>query len=154
MSRTAPRTQATVKLLNLIDTECGASLRAESAAVAVSIARELSEGMTRAERIATHTSSTDVAAPRDGPPTVILFRYPRCPPIRAGHNSGKRPGITGYAARRHARPAATTGDAGTANRADLLTPAHHLHEAQPGPSGSFLTHSPVRSGGLLLRRGW
>ena len=66
MSRTAPRTQATVKLLNLIDTECGASLRAESAAVAVSIARELSEGMTRAERIATHEFLTDVAAPRDG----------------------------------------------------------------------------------------
>ena len=153
MSRTAPRTQATVKLLNLIDTECGASLRAESAAVAVSIARELSEGMTRAERIATHEFHRRRRAAR-WPPTVILFRYPRCPPIRAGHNSGKRPGITGYAARRHARPAATTGDASTANRADLLTPAHHLYEAQPGPSGSFLTHSPVRSGGLLLRRGW
>ena len=44
MSRKAPRVQATVKLLNLIDIERGASLRAESAAVAVSVARELSEG--------------------------------------------------------------------------------------------------------------
>ena len=76
MSRKAPRTQATVKLLNLIDTECGASLRAESAAVAVSVARELSEGMTRAERIATDEFLTDVARAARWPPTVILFRLP------------------------------------------------------------------------------
>jgi hypothetical protein len=61
MSQEAPRTQATVKLLNLIDIERGASPRAESAAVAVSVARELSEEMTRAERIATHEFLTDVA---------------------------------------------------------------------------------------------
>jgi hypothetical protein len=62
MSEQAPKTDATVKLLNLLDIERGASLRAESAAVAVRIARELSEGMTRAERIATHQFLTDVAA--------------------------------------------------------------------------------------------
>jgi len=61
MSRKAPRIRATVKLLNLIDIERGASLRAESAAVAVSVARELSEGMTRAERIAADEFLTDVA---------------------------------------------------------------------------------------------
>jgi hypothetical protein len=58
MSRKAPRIRATVKLLNLIDIERGASLRAESAAVAVSVARELSEGMTR---IAADEFLTDVA---------------------------------------------------------------------------------------------
>jgi hypothetical protein len=61
MSRKAPRIQATVELLNLIDIERGASLRAESAAVAVSVARELSEGMTRAERIAADEFLTDIA---------------------------------------------------------------------------------------------
>jgi hypothetical protein len=61
MSDQAPRTEATVKLLNLLDIERGASLRAESAAVAVRIARELSEGMTQAERIATHEFLNDVA---------------------------------------------------------------------------------------------
>jgi hypothetical protein len=79
MSREAPRPQATVKLLNLIDIERGASLRAESAAVAVSVARELSEAMTRAERIATHELLTDVARavrwPADGHPV----QAPRCP---------------------------------------------------------------------------
>jgi len=72
MSQEAPRSQATIKLLNLIDIERGASLRAESAAVAVSVARELSEGMTRAEHIATHEFLTDVARavrwPADGHP--------------------------------------------------------------------------------------
>ena len=72
MSQEAPRTQATVKLLSLIDIERGASLRAESATVAVSVARELSEGMTRAERIATHKVLTEVARavrwPTDGHP--------------------------------------------------------------------------------------
>jgi len=61
LSQQGPGPQETVKLLNLIDIEHGASLRAESAAVAVSVARELSEGKTRAERIATHEFLTDVA---------------------------------------------------------------------------------------------
>jgi len=86
MSREVPGTQATVKLLNLIDLERGASLRAESAAVAVSVARELSEGMTRAERIATHELLTDVARavrwPADGHPcrlpvALTLAGHPR-----------------------------------------------------------------------------
>ena len=61
MSERAPRTQTPVKLLNLLDIEHGASLRTESAAVARRIADELSEGMTRAERIATHEFLTEVA---------------------------------------------------------------------------------------------
>ena len=61
MSQEAPRTPATVKLLNLLDIERGAALRAESAAGAARISRELSEGMTRAERIATHELLTEVA---------------------------------------------------------------------------------------------
>ncbi len=50
-----------VKLLNLMDIGHGASLRAESTSVAVRIARELSDGMTQAERIATHKFLTEVA---------------------------------------------------------------------------------------------
>jgi len=50
-----------VKLLNLLDIGRGASLRAESTSVAVRVARELSDGMTQAERIATHEFLTEVA---------------------------------------------------------------------------------------------
>ena len=50
-----------VKLLNLLDIGRGVSLRAESTSVAVRIARELSDGMTQAERIATHEFLTEVA---------------------------------------------------------------------------------------------
>jgi hypothetical protein len=51
-----------VTLLNLLDIEHGASLRAESDAAAVHIARELcAEGMTQAERIATHEFLTQIA---------------------------------------------------------------------------------------------
>jgi transcriptional regulator with XRE-family HTH domain len=49
------------KLLNLLDVEHGVSLRAESSAIAVRIARELSEGMTQAGRIATHEFLTEIA---------------------------------------------------------------------------------------------
>ncbi len=73
MSAEAPRTEATVKLLNLLDIERGASLRAESAAVAVRIARELSEGMTRAERIATHQFLTEIASAVRWPPDGHLL---------------------------------------------------------------------------------
>jgi hypothetical protein len=50
-----------VKLLNLLDISRGASLRAESTSVAVRVARELSDGMTQAERIATHEFLTEIA---------------------------------------------------------------------------------------------
>jgi hypothetical protein len=50
-----------VRLLNLLDIGRGASLRAESTSVAVRVARELSDGMTQAERIATHEFLTDIA---------------------------------------------------------------------------------------------
>jgi hypothetical protein len=142
MSRKAPRIQATVKLLNLIDIERGASLRAESAAVAVSVARELSEGMTRAERIAADEFLTDVARavrwPADNHPVQAPVAL-----IHAGHDgSRKRPGW----------PVATTG-----MRAPrivticlcLLTAPARLNP----PLRFFPANSPVRSGGLLLRRG-
>jgi|HubBroStandDraft_1064217.scaffolds.fasta_scaffold3479030_1 hypothetical protein len=61
MSEEAARTVTTVKLLNLLDIERGASLHAESAMLAERIAGELSEGMTQAERIATHKFLTQVA---------------------------------------------------------------------------------------------
>ena len=61
MSEQAPRIEPTVKLLNLLDIEHGASLRTESNAVAARIARELSEGMTQAERIAVHEFLNEVA---------------------------------------------------------------------------------------------
>ena len=51
----------TVKLLNLLDIGHGASLRAESTTVAARIARELSEGMTQAERIATFEFLFEIA---------------------------------------------------------------------------------------------
>lgn len=44
----------TVKLPNLMDLERGVSLRTESTLAAIRIARELSDGMTQAGRIATH----------------------------------------------------------------------------------------------------
>jgi hypothetical protein len=56
-----PRAPTSVRLLNLLDIERGASLRAESKAVAVRLARELSEGMTQDERIAVHEFLNDVA---------------------------------------------------------------------------------------------
>ena len=61
MSEEAPRSEATAKLLNLLDIERGASLRAEAATVAAQIAHEVSEGMTRAERIATSQFLDDIA---------------------------------------------------------------------------------------------
>jgi len=51
----------TVKLLNLMDIEHGVSLRAESTSAAARIARELSDGMTQAGRIATHEFLTEIA---------------------------------------------------------------------------------------------
>jgi len=51
----------TVKLLNLLDIERGASLRAEAAWTAERVARELSEGMTQAERIAMNEFLDEVA---------------------------------------------------------------------------------------------
>jgi transcriptional regulator with XRE-family HTH domain len=51
----------TVKLLNLMDIEHGVSLRAESTLAAVRIARELSDGMTQAGRIATHEFLIEIA---------------------------------------------------------------------------------------------
>jgi hypothetical protein len=59
--REAPQADTPVKLLNLFDVEHGASLRAESNAVAVRLARELSEGMTQSERIAVGEFLTEVA---------------------------------------------------------------------------------------------
>jgi hypothetical protein len=50
-----------VRLLNLLDIGLGASLRAESTSVAARVARELSDGMTPAERIATHEFLTEIA---------------------------------------------------------------------------------------------
>jgi hypothetical protein len=50
-----------VRLLNLLEIGRGASLRAESTSVAVRVARELSDGMTQAERIATHEFLTEIA---------------------------------------------------------------------------------------------
>ena len=61
MDKETPKAETTVKLLNLLDIEQGASLRAESNAVAVRLARELSEGMTQAERIAVHEFLNQVA---------------------------------------------------------------------------------------------
>jgi hypothetical protein len=55
------KTPTTTKLLNLLDIEQGASLRAESTAAAVRIAHELAEGMTQAERIAVGEFLTEVA---------------------------------------------------------------------------------------------
>jgi hypothetical protein len=49
------------KLLNLMDIERGVSLRAESTLAAVRIARELSDGMTQAGRIATHRFLVEIA---------------------------------------------------------------------------------------------
>ena len=49
------------KLLNLLDVEHGVSLRAESSTIAGRIARELSEGMTQAGRIATHEFLVEIA---------------------------------------------------------------------------------------------
>jgi hypothetical protein len=51
----------TVKLLNLMNIEYGVSLRAESTSAAVRIARELSDGMTQAGRIATYEFLTEIA---------------------------------------------------------------------------------------------
>lgn len=48
-------------MLNLLDIDRGASLRAESTSVAVRVARELSDGMTQAERVATHEFLTEIA---------------------------------------------------------------------------------------------
>lgn len=50
-----------VRLLNLLDIGRGTSLRAESTSVAVRVARELSDGMTQAERNATHEFLTEIA---------------------------------------------------------------------------------------------
>lgn len=50
-----------VGLLGLVDIEHGASLRAESRRQAARIARELSEGMTQAERIAVHEFLDNIA---------------------------------------------------------------------------------------------
>ena len=62
MNGQTPRAGTAARLLNLLDIEHGASLRAESAQVAAQVARELSEGMTQAERIATHEFLTQVAS--------------------------------------------------------------------------------------------
>lgn len=51
----------TVKLLNLLEIDHGASLRAESTSAATRIARELSDGMTQAGRIATHEFLMEIA---------------------------------------------------------------------------------------------
>jgi hypothetical protein len=51
----------TVKLLNLMDTEHGLSLRAESTLATARIARELSDGMTQAGRIATYEFLSEIA---------------------------------------------------------------------------------------------
>jgi hypothetical protein len=72
MSRQAPRPEPTVKLLSLLDIEHGASLHAESAALAARIARELSEGMTQAERIATDEFLREVASAVRWPATRPL----------------------------------------------------------------------------------
>jgi hypothetical protein len=61
MRREAPQAGTPVKLLSLFDIERGASLRAESTAVAVRIAQELSEGMTQSERIAVSQFLTEIA---------------------------------------------------------------------------------------------
>lgn len=50
-----------VGLLGLADIEHGAALHAESRREAARIARELSEGLTRAERIAVHEFLTSMA---------------------------------------------------------------------------------------------
>jgi hypothetical protein len=52
----------TLKLLNLLDVERGASLRVELTAFAMRVAHELSEGMTQAERIAAAEFLTEVAS--------------------------------------------------------------------------------------------
>jgi hypothetical protein len=61
MRKEAQQTDTPVKLLNLLDIEHGASLRAEATSVAARVAQELSEGMTQSERIATHEFLTEVA---------------------------------------------------------------------------------------------
>ena len=68
MSKETPRAGTMVKLLNLLDIAHGASLRAESNDAAVRVARELSEGMTQAERIAIHEFLTEVAGAVRWPP--------------------------------------------------------------------------------------
>lgn len=61
MRKTTHPPGTTVKLLSLLDIEHGASLHAEATVVAARVARELSEGMTQSERIATHEFLTEVA---------------------------------------------------------------------------------------------
>jgi hypothetical protein len=61
MRREPPHVDSPVKLLSLFDIGHGASLRAESTAVAVRVAKELSEGMTQSERIAVSEFLIEVA---------------------------------------------------------------------------------------------
>lgn len=58
-----PDALAPVQLLNLLDIERGAKLRATATATATAarLARELSEGMTQAERIAAHQFLNEIA---------------------------------------------------------------------------------------------
>ena len=79
MGKQAPKAGTAVKLLNLLDIERGASLRAESTHVAAQIARELSEGMTQAERIATHEFLTEVARAVRWPTGDHSLQAPRSP---------------------------------------------------------------------------
>jgi transcriptional regulator with XRE-family HTH domain len=60
-AETDPGTCAPVKLLNLLDIERGAKLRANATSAAVRLARELSEGMTQAERVAVHQFLNEIA---------------------------------------------------------------------------------------------
>lgn len=60
-----------VTLLNLLDVEHGVSLRAESDAAALRIARELcADGMTQAERIALHEFLYKIANAVRWPPRL------------------------------------------------------------------------------------
>jgi transcriptional regulator with XRE-family HTH domain len=56
-----PGARAPVKLLNLLEIGRGAKLRASATAAAVRLARELSEGMTEAERVAVHQFLYEIA---------------------------------------------------------------------------------------------
>jgi|HubBroStandDraft_1064217.scaffolds.fasta_scaffold08721_6 hypothetical protein len=76
MSGRARRTEPAVRLLSLLDIEQGASLHAESAALAARIVRELSEGMTQAERIATHEFLREVASALRWPATANPLSAP------------------------------------------------------------------------------
>lgn len=65
-------TQPIAALLSLVDLGEGTALQAEANAVAARVAREMSVGMTQAQRIAAHEFLIDVARHVRWPPGISL----------------------------------------------------------------------------------